>query len=210
MTDWIVAAGARLRRWAVLVCVAATGAVAASPADAEKWAIDTPTTQVMLSWDHLGIARHTARILDVRGTATFSPTDPEQGSVQATLRVGSLWTGTRELDDLMKGSDFLDATRHPEITFKSSTVAKTSERQGVITGELTILGVTRPVALQTSWNFTGEHPLGGINARYQGKWISGFSAETTILRSEWGIKRALPLVSDEIRITIEAELIRID
>lgn len=211
MTVSTAAVVLNLRRLATTLTAAALAlAFASAPARTESWTIDGPTTQVLLSWDHLGIARHTARIVDVRGTASFSPTDPEQGAAQATMRVASLWTGTRELDDLIKSSDFLDAARHPEITFKSRTVARTSDRQGVITGELTILGVTRPVALQTIWNFTGEHPLGAINPRYQGKWISGFSAETTILRSEWGIKRALPLISDEIRITIEAELIRND
>ena len=72
------------------------------------------------------------------------------------------------------------------------------------------MGVTWPVTLDVRWNFTGEYPLASINPAYQGKWVSGFSATTTIDRSRWGLKRGVPLISDKVEIRIEAEFIKVD
>lgn len=177
-------------------------------AASELWEIDRQATQVTFSWDHLGLARHSARVADVRGEADFSPTDPEAGKVSVVVRIASVWTGAKELDELLKGPDFFDAARYPEIRFRSTGLARTGERTVDVLGDLTIRDVTLPVVLKTTWNFTGEHPLGPINPRYLGKWTSGFSAETVIKRSDFGLKRALPLVGDEVRITIEAEFVR--
>jgi polyisoprenoid-binding protein YceI len=124
------------------------------------------------------------------------------------IRTASVVTGVRELDDHLKSPDFFRATAHPHITFKSSGVTKTGDRTGEVNGDLTIAGVSKPVTLDVTWNFTGEYPLSQINPAYQGKWVSGFSAKTTIARSDFGLKRAIPLISDDIQITIEAELLR--
>ena len=62
--------------------------------------------------------------------------------------------------------------------------------------------------LDVVWNFSGEHPLQTINPVYAGAYASGFSATTQIRRSDWGITRTIPYVSDELRITIETEMIR--
>jgi len=84
----------------------------------------------------------------------------------------------------------------------------TTARTANVEGELTFNGVTRPVTLSVVWNFSGEHPLAKINPTYAGVYASGFSARTQILRSDFGITRSIPLVSDEIRISIETELHR--
>jgi polyisoprenoid-binding protein YceI len=84
------------------------------------------------------------------------------------------------------------------------TTAKTAN----VSGEVSFNGFTRPATLSVVWNFSGEHPLSKINPVYAGVYASGFSARTQILRSEFGITRSIPLVSDELRITIEAELHR--
>lgn len=196
------------RRVAVAATLVLSLIFSAHSATAETWELDKAATQVTFTWDHLGLARHSGRAVDVRGDADFAPTDPEKGTVSVVIRASSLWTGTKELDDLLKGADFLDTVRFPEISFRSTGMARTGARTSDLLGDLTIRDVTLPVVLKTTWNFTGEHPLAAINPRYLGKWTSGFSAETTIRRSDFGIKRALPLVGDDIRITIEAELLR--
>jgi len=165
---------------------------------------------VTFSWDHLGISRQSGQFLQLRGQLEFNPTDPESGRVEVVIPVASVFTGVKELDEALRSADFFNAARFPEIAFKSTGVVKTGDRTGDVTGDLTMMGVTRPATLRVTWNFTGEHPLASINPVYTKKWISGFSAETRILRSEWGLSRALPLVSDEIRISIEVELMRKD
>jgi polyisoprenoid-binding protein YceI len=184
--------------------------LATASAAADRWTLDRQHTEVRFSWDHLGLSRQSGEFTDFRGELDFTPTDPTKASVVVTIRVQSLATGVRELDTLLRSVDFLDAQRHPEITFKSTTLRQTGERTGEIDGELTLLAITKPVTLKAIWNFTGETPMGAINPVLKGKWVSGFSAEAVIKRSDWGLTRAIPLVSDELRIMLETEWLRLD
>jgi len=193
--------------WAVALLLFAGGL---APARADTWTFDRQNTEVLFSWNHLGLSQQSGQFLEMRGKLDFTPTDPESGSVEVTIRVASIWTGVRELDDMLKSPDYFNAARFPDITFSSTGVRRIDDKTGDLDGELTMLGVTKPVTLRVRWNFTGEYPLASINPVYQGKWVSGFSAETRILRSQWGLTRALPLISDEIRIVIEAEFLRQD
>jgi polyisoprenoid-binding protein YceI len=179
-------------------------------ASADSWVFDKTTTEVRFSYDHFGLSRQWGRLRGIEGTLDFAPTDPEQGSVAVTIKAASVSTGVPELDQLLRSSDFFDAQRQPNITFRSSAVRQTGDKTGEVDGDLTMLGVTHPVTLQVTWNFTGEYPLSQINPTYQGKWVSGFSARTKILRSAWGLKRGIPLISDEIEIVIDAEALRQD
>lgn len=83
-----------------------------------------------------------------------------------------------------------------------------SERTGELTGDLTVMGITKPVTLYVVWNFSGEHPLAAVNPNYKDVFVAGFSATGVLRRSDWGLSRAVPLVSDEIELTIETELVR--
>ena len=183
-------------------------AVGAPRAVAEAYVLDKSTTNITFSWNHLGISRHSGRILDCAGTLEFEPATPETGTIQATMKVASLTTGVDTLDRQLKSPDYFDANQFPEIAFTSTAVKKTGERTGEVTGDLTIMGQARPVTLVVTWNFTGEYPLAAINPVYQDRFVSGFTATTKLLRSDWGIKRGLPLISDDIEITINTEFIR--
>lgn len=179
-----------------------------SPAQSATYQLDKEQTNVTFSWNHLGISRQSARILDVAGTLAFDPAEPEKSSIQATLKTSSIWTGLPAFDRQLKTADYFDAGQFPAITFKSTDVKKTGDRTGEVAGELTILGRTNPVTLNVTWNFTGDHPLGPSNPAYQDKHVSGFTASAKLLRSNWGMARGAPLVSDEIEITINTEFIR--
>ncbi len=197
------------RGWIGLAAVTVlAGSMYVPPARADTYAVDPDHTNITFSWNHLGISRQSARILDFDGTLDFDPENPENAAVDVTMKVASLSSGAKALDHDLKSSDFFDAARYPEIAFKSTLIRKVGERSGEVAGDLTILGVTHPVVLQVRWNFSGDHPLGDINPAYKGKYVAGFSAVTTVLRSAWGLKRAIPLVSDEIEVAIEAEFLR--
>lgn len=182
----------------------------ATPAGAEpvSYSIDRQHTNVSFSWNHLGLSRHSARLLDVEGTLLFDAAKPEESKLDVVMKASSIATGVTDFDRLLKSADFFDAARNPIITFKSTEIRKTSETTGEITGDLMIMGVTKPVTLQATLNFSGEHPLGPVNALYRDKFVAGFSAKGKLSRSEWGLKRGTPLVSDEVELSIEVEFNR--
>lgn len=174
---------------------------------AGTFTIDKQHTEVRFSWDHLGLSRQSAKFTDVTGTVSFDPEKPDASTVDVQIKLASLVTGVAALDtQLVKTKDYFDAAANPLITFKSTDVRSTGEKTAELTGDLTINGVTKPVTLAVVWNFLGPHPLGAINPTYKDLMAAGFSARTQILRSEWGLTRTIPLVSDEIRIAIETEM----
>lgn len=192
----------------LLLLLACAGAGQASAAP-DAYTFDKDHTEIRFSWDHLGLSRQSGRFHDIAGRVVFDAERPETSTIEVRIPVKSLSTGVAALDDVLtKSPDYLDVARHPEIQFKSTEVMMTTARTANITGELTFNGVTRPVVLSVVWNFSGEHPLSKVNPVYTGVYASGFSGRTQILRSDFGITRSIPLVSDEIRITIEAELHR--
>lgn len=190
------------------------GAVAAvcagvSPAAADVYKIDKDHTEVRFTWDHVGMSRQGGRFRDVTGTLNFDPINPGASTVDVRIKVGSLSTGVSKLDEqLVRSGEFFDTQAYPEITFKSTAVAPSANRTAQVTGTLSVNGVAKPVVLNVRWNFTGEHPLAPINPVYKETFASGFSAKTQILRSDFGISRTIPFVSDEIQITIETEFHR--
>ena len=179
-------------------------------ASADVWVLDKNTTAVHFTYDNMGVSRQSGRFKDLEGRLEFSPTEPERGSVDITIKAFAVSTGVAELDKLLRSPDFFDTGRHPTIRFRSVGVRPLSERTGELDGELTMMGITWPVTLAVRWNYTGEYPLASINPAYQGKWVTGFSASTVIDRSRWGIKRGIPLISDKVELRIEAEFIKAD
>ena len=165
-------------------------------------------TSVRFSWSNLGLSRQSARVMDTTGTVDFEPAEPEASRVDVLMRASSLSTGVPAFDELLKSIEYFDAQRNPTIRFRSTSVRRMSERTGELTGDLTVMGITKPVTLYVVWNFSGEHPLAAVNPNYKDVFVSGFSATGVLRRSDWGLSRAVPLVSDEIEVTIETELIK--
>ena len=178
-----------------------------SQAYAAEYTFDPKHTEVRISWNHLGISRQSASFRDVTGSLRFDPANLEASEINAKIKVASVSTGVSELDHAFRAtSDYFNAQEHPDISFMSTKIIVTTAKSANVTGFLTINGITKPAVLGVVWNFEGEHPLAKVNPVFQGVQVLGFSARTEIRRSDWGITRATPLVSDEIRIAIEAEL----
>jgi polyisoprenoid-binding protein YceI len=192
-----------------LAVMAVAALCCAGGARADVYEIDKDHTEVRFTWDHVGMSRQGGRFRDVSGTLNFDPVTPGNSSVDVKIKIASISTGVSKLDEhLIRSGEFFDAQAFPNITFRSTSVAPTAGRTAHVTGNLTINGVTKPVTLNVRWNFSGAHPLGGINPAFKEIYVSGFSATTQILRSDWGLSRTVPFISDELRITIETELHR--
>lgn len=170
------------------------------------WTIDTSHTRANFSVRHLMITNVHGQFDKVTGTVDFSPEDPANSLIDVKIDAASIDTRDEKRDGHLKSPDFLDVATHPYLEFKSKKVVKTSESTGKVTGDLTIRGVTKEVSLDVDYNGTQKAPWGAVSA--------GFSASTKINRRDWGLVWNVPLetggllVGDDVKITIEAEIVK--
>lgn len=175
-----------------------------NPAQAGKpdaFTFDKTHTQIFFSVSHLGFSFSTGSFTAFDGGFTFSEQKPEQSAVNVTIEAASLSLHDEKWEEHLKSADFLNIAEHPKITFKSTKAEKTGDNTGRITGDLTLLGVTKPVTLDVIFNKAAIHP-------YSKQFVAGFSAKTSINRSDFGMDYGLPGIGDEVNITIEVEGIR--
>ncbi|MBS0567133.1 MAG: YceI family protein [Proteobacteria bacterium] len=187
--------------FASIPAFAADGAKAPATAVA-KYDIDPAHSNVTFGWNHFGFSNPTARLKTIEGSVLLDRADLTRSSVAVTLPLDGLDTGVAKLDEHLRSADFLDAAKYPTITFKSTKVEKAGDNGLTIAGELTVHGVTRPVTLNARINKIGLFEMGPYKVQ-----AAGFDATTTIKRSEFGVDKYLPNVSDEIavRITLDAK-----
>ena len=159
--------------------------------------LDANHTMVLASWDHFGYSRPVANFGQVDGTLVYDPDKVADSSVQVTLPLAGLDALVPDLTDHLRSADFFDAEKFPNITFKSTKVEAAGEGKLKVTGDLTIRDVTKPVVLDVTLNKKGE----GRNGQPK----VGFDATSTIKRSEFGVGRFVPNVSDEVTLRISTE-----
>jgi polyisoprenoid-binding protein YceI len=170
---------------------------------AEKYDIDASHSEVVFGWNHFGFSNPTARFDKIEGSVLLDKADLTKSSISVSLPVESLDTHVAKLDEALESPDFLDAAKYPAITFKSTKVETAGENGLKITGDLTVHGVTRPVTLDAKVNKIGVFEIPGVIKAP----AAGFDATTVIRRSDFGVTKYVPAVSDEItvRITLDAK-----
>lgn len=182
---------------ALVASFALPWAAAAKPA---RYAFDPVHTQVLFFVSHLGFSQQMGRFPTVTGGFTFDADDWSTASVDATIDVASLYLGDADWQKKVL-SDFLDAKAHPTMRYVSERVEAVDATHAKVHGALTLHGVTKPVVLDVTLNRIGRHS-------YSLKYVAGFSATTTIRRSDFGIARLLPAVGDEVQVRLEIEGLR--
>lgn len=176
------------------------------PGQAGAWQIDPAHSEIAFSAKHLGISTVRGKFAQFSGAVHVDEQDPAGARVDVRIEAGSISTGDAKRDVHLRSSDFLDAEQHPAIVFAGTRLERLGASRARLHGELTIRDVTKPVALEVEYTGTATNPWGVTSA--------GFSARTTISRKQWGIVWNVALeaggwlVSDEITIAIEAELVR--
>ncbi|MGB4108118.1 MAG: YceI family protein [Alphaproteobacteria bacterium] len=170
----------------------------AGPASAEKFILDKPHTQIIFKVNHMGFSHSFGKFTDYAGEINYDETDPAKSNADVTIQTSSLDLDDDKWNEHMKSKDFFDVEKFPTMTFKSTGIEKTGDKTANITGDLTLLGVTKPVTLAVQQNNMGKHPMKSISA-------TGFSATGKIKRSDFGMSGGIPMVSDEVDLIIEVE-----
>ncbi len=175
-----------------------TEQAAAVDTKAEHYTFDKAHTQVLFFVNHLGFSMSQGEFHDYDGYYTFDRAHPEKSTIDVTINTGSIDMDDEKWDDHLKNKDFFNVEKFPTMTFKSTAIEVTGENTADITGDLTILGVTKPAVLKTTYNKSAVHP-------FSKKYVSGFSATATVKRSEYGMTYGLPGVGDDVEVRIEVE-----
>lgn len=173
---------------------------------ADTYKFDKGHTEVRFEWNHVGLSTQSGEFHDVDGTVVFDKEKLGSSKVDVTIQAASLDTGVEKLDAHLKNEDFFNVTKHPVITFRSTFVKQTAVNRGLVTGELTMNGVTKPVTLDIALLFEGDHPLAPFIKAYAGAPYVAFSGRTSVLRSDFNLGKFAPLTSDKIDILIETEM----
>ncbi|MBL8771935.1 MAG: YceI family protein [Phenylobacterium sp.] len=190
---------------ALTVGLAAAPALAqspnASPAAARAVAagtynVDPNHTIVTWSVDHMGFSRLSGMVGEMKGVLKLDPARPEAASVEIDIPLSGLRVTSPAFGKHLATGDLFDTAKHPTARFVSRSV-KVNGLQAQIAGDLTLRGVTRPVVLDARFYGAGANPMTKAAT-------VGFSAVAKLKRSEFGLGYAVPAVSDEVNLEIDA------
>jgi polyisoprenoid-binding protein YceI len=178
-----------------------------------KWFFEPGHTAAEFCARHMMVTFVRGHFKNVRGILVFDPANPRATSVEVTIDAAGLWTGEADRDAHLKSADFLDVEKHPKIVFKGNQVELSGATDAVLTGELTIRGVTRTVPLRV--HYLGEWPTpwweDGVDKGPKTR--AGFVATTSINRHDFRVSwngsldRGGIVVGNTVEITIDAEAI---
>ncbi len=172
-----------------------------------KWTIDPAHSEIQFKVKHLMITTVTGSFQKFDADIDADGDDLNKAKVRFTADIASVTTGNEQRDGHLKSADFFDAEKFPQLVFES-TASEDVDHDGswTLRGNLTIKGVTKPVSLSVEWGGVQRDPWGNTKA--------GVSINGKIDRKEWGLNwnSALEsggvLVSDDVRIAIEAQLVK--
>lgn len=174
--------------------------VSGALATPETFSIEGTHTFPFFSYNHLGFSTQTSRFDKTTGKIVLD-TDVRTGSVDITIDMKSVSTGSPLFNEHIQGEDFLDTANHPVATFKSTAVRFDGEKPVAIDGNLTMKGVIQPVTLTVTHYRRMFHPI-------QKKEAIGANATTVVRRTAFNAGKYAPLVGDEVTITIAMEAIK--
>ena len=179
-------------------------AVAAAP---ETYTIDPLHSFPHFAVDHLGVATIRGRFDRMAGKFTIDR-EAKKGTLELSVETASLSTGDddkgarpRSRDEHLRSADFFNVTEFPRMSFKGSDVSFSGDSPSEVSGQLTLLGVTRPLALKIERWVCKDHP-------FSKKPMCGGDASGTLKRTDFGMKYFVPAVSDEIRLYVGFEAYR--
>ncbi len=176
---------------------------AAAPATAaETYAIDVKGQHAFIEFRvmHLGYSWLYGRFNEFDGEFVIDRDDPTQSRVAVEIATASVDTNHAERDKHLRGNDFLSVDRHPKAQFVSTAVETTGDTTGIIRGDLTLNGVTRPVELSVEEIGHGPDPWGGYRA--------GLLAKTTLTLADFDITYDLGPAARTVELTLSIEGVR--
>ena len=186
-----------------LATLIATGGLAASlnSAAANSYNLDTQGAHASIQFkiSHLGYSWVLARFNKFDGQLEFDESKPEAASVSITVDTASLDSNHAERDKHLRSEDFFNVSKFPTATFVSTGIKSTGDKTGILTGDLTIKGVTKPISMEVNWIGGGDDPWGYVR--------QGFEGSTVIPVADYGMIDMGPS-AQEVELSIFFEGVR--
>lgn len=182
--------------------LALAGPAGAGPLDAVPagtYNVEPTHAYINFSYTHLGFSRPVVGFNDFDVTLELNQEDITASALQVKIDVASVDSRVEEYNGHLTSADWFDAATYPDITFVATDIEMTGDDTMAVTGDLTIKGITKPVTLDAKVNKAGPHP-------FNKKPTIGISASGTLKRSDWGLGKYAPAVTDEVELNIQVEL----
>jgi polyisoprenoid-binding protein YceI len=178
-----------------------------------KWFLEPGHTAAEFCARHMMVTWVRGHFKNAQGQLIFDPRHPQDSRVEVRIDAKSLWTGEPDRDAHLRSADFLDVEHYPQITFVGNKVTVIGDHDFLVTGQLTIRGITREAQLKVRYLGQWQTPWweGGVDKGPRTR--AGFLAETTINRRDFGVnwnaelERGGVVVGDLVEISIDAEAI---
>ena len=170
-------------------------------AAADNYAIDPSHTFPRFEVSHFGYSTHHGQFNKTSGRIVLDRA-AKTGSIEITVETASVSTGDPKLEKHLRADDFFNVEKHPTMTFRSRTLKFSGDTPVAADGELSLLGVTRPLSLTIARLKCGPHPF--VKTEVCGAEVTG-----TLKRSEFGMKTYVPAVGDEVTLRIQVEALKI-
>ena len=176
--------------------------LAAGPAGAADYVIATKGAHASINFKfkHLGFSWLAGRFDEFSGSFSFDPANPEASKISVEIVAESVNSNHAKRDKHIRSADFLETDKYPKASFVSTSMKKTGERTGVITGNLTLRGITKEIAIQAEYIGGGDDPWGGFR--------QGFAGTTSFKMADFGIPKDLGPASRVVEMELHVEGIR--
>lgn len=164
-----------------------------------NYGLDKTHGYITFTYDHLGFSTPHVGFDSFDVNLILDSENPQNSSLDVVIDVTSINSRVENFDGHLNGKNFFDTENFPQATFKSTAIEAADDNKYKVTGDLTIKDVTKSVTLEAELNKAAMHPMRKVPT-------VGFSANTKIMRSDFGLSRAVPNVGDEVSIYVEVEL----
>ena len=172
-------------------------AAAAQQVRSGEYKLDQAHAKIVWSVSHFGFSTYYGEFTEFDAKLKLDSANPAASRLEATIDTASIDGHDEALEKHLRSADFFDTETHPGASFVSTQIRPTSATTADVTGNFTMLGVTKPLTLKVTFNKAGEN--------MQGVYVAGFSAEGAVKRSDYGMTYGTPGLGDEVRLIISGE-----
>lgn len=188
------------RAAALFIAAAFAAGASAARAEPEVWRLDVDQTRVHFEVQHFGTSTSRGRFDAISGSITLDRAK-QSGNVSITVDTGSVSTGLAPFDSVLRGSELLSSSTHPQAWFVASHLGFDGDRLVRLDGELTLRGISRPLTLQ-ALRFACRDDAA------RGREVCGGDFEGELRRSDFGMNFGLPFVADRVHLRVQVEATR--